>query len=97
MEPAMFAQFGDELGNPMKKRGYDAVVRRIEDALARGAYMMGDRFTAADLLVASALAFGRQAFPESAAIDAYLERCKGRPANQRAVGLDDAEGMQKAA
>jgi glutathione S-transferase len=97
MEPAMFAQFGDELGNPMKKRGYDAVVRRIEEALASGAYIMGDTFTGADLLIASALAFGRTAFPESAAIDSYLERCKARPANQRAVGLDEAEGMQNPA
>jgi glutathione S-transferase len=97
MEPAMFAQFGDELGNPMKKRGYDAVVRRIEDALAKGPFVMGETFTGADLLVASALAFGRQAFPESAAIDAYLERCKERPANARAINLDDAEGVQNAA
>lgn len=97
MEPAMFAQFGDELGNPMKKRAYEAVVRRIEGALANGPYMMGDSFTGADLLVASALAFGRHAFPESAAIDAYLQRCKSRPANERAVKLDEAEGVQKAA
>lgn len=94
MEPAMFAAFGQELDNPMKKRGYDAVVRRIEDALAKGPYLMGDRFTAADLLVASALAFARQVFPENAAFDAYLERCKGRPANRRAERLDDAEGVQ---
>lgn len=65
--------------------------------LPKGPYMMGDTFTGADLLIASALAFGRQAFPESAVIDAYLERCKSRPANQRAMGLDDAEGMQEAA
>jgi glutathione S-transferase len=97
MEPAIFAQFGDELGDPMKKRSYDAVVRRIERALANGPYMMGDSFTGADLLVASALSFARQAFPESAAIDAYLERCKARPAGARAVALDDAVGMQKAA
>lgn len=97
MEPAMFAHFGDELGNPMKKRGYDAVVRRIENALAKEPYIMGETFTGADLLVASALAFGRRAFPESAAIDAYLDRCKARPANERAMRLDDAEGVQKAA
>ena len=97
MEPAMFAAFGQELDNPMKKRGYDAVVRRIEGALAKGAYLMGDRFTAADLLVASALAFAIQVFPESAAIDAYLERCKERPANQRAMRLDEASGLQQAA
>jgi glutathione S-transferase len=97
MEPAIFAQFGNELDNPQKKRSYDAVVRRIEQALAKGPYMMGDSFTGADLLVASALAFARQAFPESVAIDAYLARCKARPAGARATALDDAIGMQKAA
>lgn len=97
MEPAMFAAFGQELDNPMKKRGYDAVVSRIESALAKSAYVVGDRFTAADLLVASALAFGRQVFPESAAIDAYLERCQGRPAHQRAMRLDEASGVRQVA
>lgn len=97
MEPAMFAQFGGELGDPMKKRAYDAVVRRIENALAAGPYMMGDNFTGVDLLVASALAFARQAFPESVAIDAYLDRCRTRPAGVRAAALDNAVGLQKAA
>ena len=96
MEPAMFAHFGAELDNPMKKRSYDAAVRRLEAALAKGPYLMGDNFTGADLLVGSALAFGRQAFPGSAVLDAYVQRCKSRPANLRAEKLDDAEGVQKA-
>lgn len=98
LEPAMFASFGKELeGSPMKKRGYDAAVRRVEGALARGPYLMGDAFTAVDLLVSSALAFGRQAFPPSEALDAFIARCKARPAAVRAEGLDNAEGVQRPA
>ena len=95
LEPAMFAHFGGELDNPMKKRSYDAVVRRLEGALAKAPYLSGDKFTGADLLVSSALAFARQAFPQSDLLDAYIQRCTSRPAAVRAGGLDEAEGVQK--
>jgi glutathione S-transferase len=98
MEPAMFASMGGELADsPMKQRGHDAVVKRIEGALAKGPYLMGENFSAADLLVASAINFARKAFPESAAIDAYVARCEARPAATRALALDDATGLQRAA
>lgn len=96
LEPAMFAQFGGELkDNPMKQRSYDAAMARLETALANGPYVMGENFTGADLLIGSALNFARQAFPESAVLDAYAERCKSRPASLRAMELDDADGAQK--
>lgn len=98
MEPAMFAAMGNELGtSPLKQRGYDAVVHRLENALARGPFMMGNTFSAVDLLVASAINFARRVFPESAALDAYVARCTARPAAMRAATLDDATGLQQAA
>lgn len=98
MEPAMFAAMGGDLAaSPMKQRNYDAVLARIESALAKGPYLMGERFTGADLLVSSALNFARSAFPESAAIDAYVARCVGRPAMQRAILLDETAGVREAA
>jgi glutathione S-transferase len=98
LEPAMFAAMGDELGAaPMKQRRYDAAIRRIEDALAQGPYMMGEHFSGADLLIGSAIAFARHVFPDSPAIDAYVARCKARPAALRAIDLDDATGLQRAA
>ena len=98
MEPAMFASMGGELAeSPMKQRGYDAVVRRIEGALAQGPYLMGEEFSGADLLVASAINFARRVFPESAVLDAYVARCEARPAAIRAAALDDATGLQRAA
>ncbi len=49
---------------------------------------MGDRFTAVDVMIASALAWGREYVPESALVDAYLERALNRPANARAAAKD---------
>lgn len=98
LEPAMFASFGNELeASPLKKRSYDAAIARLEGALAKGPYLMGETFTAVDLLVSSALAFGRKAFPESAVFDAFIARCNARPAALRAAKLDEAEGVQRAA
>lgn len=98
MEPAMFAAMGDELAAaPLKQRGYDKVVGRLEYTLTRHPYMMGDSFSAVDLLVASAINFARRAFPASEALDAYVVRCTSRPAAIRAAALDDATGLQRAA
>jgi len=91
----MFAAMSGELATaPHKLRNYDAVVRRIERALADSPYLMGADFSAADLLVGSALSFARAAFPESKLIDAYVERCTSRPAAVRGRALDNASGVQ---
>jgi glutathione S-transferase len=98
MEPALFAGLSDELaGSSQKQRGYDLVVRRLRTALAQRPYVMGDQFSGADLLISSALAFGRNAFPAEDAFDAYVERCRARPAAVRAQVLDHASGLQAAA
>lgn len=95
LEPAMFASMMGELAaSPQKKRNFETALRRLETALAKHPYVMGERFSGADFLVSSALAFARQAFPASAAIDAYIERCCGRPAALRGATLDNASGPQ---
>jgi glutathione S-transferase len=98
LEPALFAGLGGELaGSPAKQRAYDTALRRLEAALAKGPYLMGEQFTAVDFLVSTAIEFGRRVFPESAVLDAYVARCKARPAAQRAQALDTAAGLQRAA
>jgi glutathione S-transferase len=98
LEPAMFAGMGGELAaSPMKARNHAAVAARLEGALARGRYLMGESFTGADFLVSSALNFARSAFPESAVLDAYATRCRARPAALQAIELDEASGVQRAA
>lgn len=89
MEAAMFAAMSGELaGSLNKQRQHEAVLLRLETALAQGPYVMGDSFSGADLLIGSALNFGRKAFPESDLLDAYAARCKARPAALRALARD---------
>jgi glutathione S-transferase len=98
MEPAMFAGLSGGLAaSPAKQRDHAAMMRRLESTLTHNDYVMGDQFTVADVLIASALNFARKAFPDSAPIEAYVERCKRRPAAIRAVARDGASGLQHAA
>lgn len=98
MENAMFAALSGALANsPHLQRDHAAVVLRLETALAHRDYVVSDSFTIADLLIASALTFARRAFPDSALIDAYVARCRNRPAALRALALDEASGLQCAA
>jgi glutathione S-transferase len=70
---------------------YDSLIDMLEDALKTGPYLLGDRFTAADLLWGIALRwttmFGLvEARP---AFQAYMERIDGRASIQR-VSAEDA-------
>lgn len=97
LEPAMFASMMGELAaSPQKQRNFDAAMARLNEALWTSPYVMGDRFSAADFLIGSALNFGRKAFPPSAVFDSYIERCLARPAAVRAQALDEASGPQHA-
>jgi glutathione S-transferase len=98
LEPAMFASMTGELaGSPQKKKNFDTAMVRLTAALSKNPYVMGGNFSAADFLISSALAFGRQAFPPSALFDSYIERCQSRPAAAKAATLDDASGPQPGA
>jgi len=76
--------------DPDAKARYDAAIARLLTALAAGPYLMGDLFTAVDVMIASTVAWGREYVPESALIDAWLERALNRPANARATAKDGA-------
>lgn len=94
MEPVIFARlYGGGDANPMAERNYQQVVARLEAALAKGPYLMGDRFSAVDVMAGSTVAWARHVFPESAAIDAWIARLTERPASQRACAHDAAPVM----
>ena len=75
--------------------GYASFARAVdafELALAERAYVAGDRFTAADVFVGSAVGFFTQfglLEPRETFIG-YLDRVRARPAWQRANDIDDA-------
>jgi glutathione S-transferase len=64
----------------------------LEAQLATGPWMFGDRFTAADILWASALDWTMRfgIVPRRDAFEAYVARLMARPAICRATGQDAA-------
>ncbi|HUJ99480.1 MAG TPA: glutathione S-transferase family protein [Stellaceae bacterium] len=71
---------------------YDTVMSTIEATLAGCEYLVGDRFTAADLYLGSHLGFGMQfgTIEKRPAFADYVQRLSARPAAQRAKAIDDA-------
>lgn len=67
---------------------YDDVIDTFEKILTPGPYILGDRFSAADIYVSASLGwgtmFGAPRLKESAIIQSYVARATDRPAYQRA-------------
>ncbi len=62
------------------------VLARLADAVSDRPFLLGDRFTAADLLLHSPYAwFGKPGLPE---IDAWVDRCMDRPGARFAADFD---------
>ncbi|MDZ4362116.1 glutathione S-transferase family protein [Brevundimonas sp.] len=71
---------------------FDAVIDTLETAVTEGPYILGERFSAADVYVGSQIAWGLQfkSIPERPAFAAYAARITAREAAVRARALDDA-------
>ncbi|MES2034249.1 MAG: glutathione S-transferase, partial [Pseudomonadota bacterium] len=70
--------------NDSDNAAYEIMCQRLRDALATGPWLLGERFSAADILFISLLDFARQMLPDDAVFDDWLERARARPAYQRA-------------
>lgn len=70
---------------------YDAVIDLLTAQLRKGPYLFGKRFTAADVLWATALGWTMEAklVPPSLELLRYVERFRTRPAVGRAESIDD--------
>lgn len=62
----------------------EAMMRHIEDTLATGPYILGERFTAIDILYMSLFEQARPLLGPSLVLDSYLALAD-RPARQRAI------------
>ena len=59
----------------------------LDAALAKGPWILGENFSAADIVIGSGLNFAVRLFklvPSRASFDRYLDACAARPAFQRA-------------
>jgi glutathione S-transferase len=70
---------------------FDTVMDVMATAVAKGPYLMGEQFTAADVVVGSTLRWGVmfKLIPERPEFTAYAARLATRPALQRATKMDD--------
>lgn len=93
VEPAITQKFAN-LQMPEVSAGwgsFDKVFGVLSEAVSASPYLLGETFSAADVLIASDLHFAINVFkmleprPE---FSAYLQRCQSRPAFQRAVKID---------
>jgi len=71
-------------------RDFDTVLQILSDALAKGPFLMGEQFTAADIVIGSGLRYGMmfKLIPERQEFQEYVGRITARPAAQRAQAKD---------
>src|SRR5262249_24331378 len=71
---------------------FDTVMEVVANAVKGGPYLMGQQFTAADVVIGSALRWGMlfKLLPERPDFAAYAPRLGQRPALQRATAADQA-------
>lgn len=89
VEPAMSEKFNNVEANRMRSGwgDFDLMIRTFDDALEGREWVVGDRFTAADVMLGSSAVFMRMfdMLPETRNIGAYADRCMARPAHERAT------------
>jgi glutathione S-transferase len=83
-----FAGLGDDKALARTFRGVKEMHARVRGALERSPYLLGDAFSAADLLVGSLGQFSRAMLPPGQPADGYLARLEARPALARARAKD---------
>ena len=72
---------------------FDRVFDVLDAGLSKGPWLLGEQFSAADVLIGTDLYFGIHLFkivPDRPNFAAYLQRCQARPALQRAIAIDAA-------
>lgn len=78
MEPVLILDFA-KLSHPALQASLgdrDRIFAQLETALSRGPFLLGDAFSAADLLCCSPFLFFGDAMPTTPAIGAWVARCR---------------------
>lgn len=81
LEPAVTAKFRNaEAFTGQLAESYDLLDARWKASLERAPYLLGERFSAVDILFGSLLQFFRTAMPAHAVYDEWVGRLNARPA-----------------
>jgi glutathione S-transferase len=78
-------------------RGHKEVADRLRTALQKGPWLMGEAFSAADILCSSPYHYFKEATPDDPLIRDWVARCAARPAAQKVVAADQALMAARAA
>lgn len=88
VEPAMAEKFSQAEPNRVRNGwgDFDSMIRTFDEALDGKEWILGDQFTAADVMLGSSAVFMRmfEMLPDTKNIGAYADRCQARAAFQRA-------------
>jgi glutathione S-transferase len=95
IEPAMIDKALERTAAPRSTAGwadYDTVIEVLRQALADTRYLLGEQFTAADVVIGATLRWGLlfKLLPELPEFVAYTKRLGERPALQRQAAKDQA-------
>ncbi|HWE44636.1 MAG TPA: glutathione S-transferase [Caulobacteraceae bacterium] len=95
IEPAAFSKLFKWEVSPLSAAWgkWDDVEATLRTALSKGPYILGERFSAADVLIASSVkvaGFQAKLLPQEPPYTNYLARCEARPAHARATAKDEA-------
>jgi glutathione S-transferase len=94
VEPAMMDHLFPRKDSPPRAAlgygDYDTVLDVLSEAVRGGPYLMGEQFTAADVVIGSGLRYGMmfKGLPERPEFVAYAGRVAERPAAKRATAKD---------
>jgi glutathione S-transferase len=93
IEPAMIDKALNRAAAPRTTAGwadYDTVITMLREALADTPYLLGEQFTAADVVIGATIRWGLlfKLLPDPPEFTAYVERLSVRPAMQRQIAAD---------
>jgi len=94
VEPAItdcaFPRQGEPRRSTLGYGDFDTLMNVLAKAVAKGPYIMGQQFTAADVVICSTMRWGMMfnLLPKRPEFVNYAARLEKRPALQRATGLD---------
>ncbi len=80
-----------ELSHPILHltfRGVPEMTARLAGTLETTSFLMGERFTAVDLLLVSPFTWFPESTPDHPAIRAWIERCEARPSSKKTAEYD---------
>lgn len=92
LEPVMILHWA-QISHPAvtaSLRDYDTAIARLDEVLSRQPYLLGERFSAADLLASGPFAWFGDNLPAPPAVKDWVARCCDRDAFRRAGARDNS-------